>query len=107
MLSIDATYAALDRATLDRGLDKVAKDALILTRTLLEQRRTLAAANELDFAVAWLTGKPKTSRALAELLPLLAGLYDRLGDPDRARRAALAGQAHAWRVDEHVERRAS
>ncbi len=81
---LEAALAALDP-------DRVSREALARARTKIATCRSLVAANELEATLAW--GSSPAQRW--PLLVALAELYDAVGAPQRAWRAACAARRHA------------
>ena len=79
----------LQVATASRDPDAIAVASLSLVQALIDERRMVAAARELEAAAAWLANEHDAPGALWRLLLTLAAIYDGLGDQERARRAAL------------------
>jgi serine/threonine protein kinase len=90
-----AARRAVEAAMSRTDVAGVATASLDLARVLVGSRRTLEATSELELAIEWSSSKPDASGALWSMLLTLAALYDRLGDPQCALRAAFAGRAHA------------
>jgi serine/threonine-protein kinase len=88
----------LEEAVAIRDPDAIVVAALSLVQALLDERRMVAAARELEAAAAWLANEHDAPGALWRLLLTLAALYDGLRDPVRARRAALDAREAAGRA---------
>jgi predicted nucleic acid-binding protein len=97
-------FAALD----DGHPDLVIVACLALASALIAENRMFAAVKELEGAlVALLPHEGEPPRSLWRIETLLAAMNDRLGNPIRARRAAMDAYDHAVRSgDKLAEQRA-
>ena len=86
-------------------VDAIVVSYLDLSRALIDDHQLLAAATELEEGVTLLSceaGPPDARSPIWRLLLSLAAVYDGLGDPVRARRAAFASREDALRSDDIV-----
>ena len=85
----------VDAATEQRDVVRCADAAVQLVKLLLADGRPHVAAADLEYAIAWLAGKPRAAHVLPAMLRLLAALYDDLGDASRSARARASARAYA------------
>ena len=96
---VDQTRVAVATARQENDVDRIICSYLELARLLVDDRRLGEAATELEDCVALLGAEVSSEPpALWRVLLTLAALYSGLGDPKRARDAALAGHEHAGRA---------
>ena len=97
---IQDARTAVVTARLENDVDRIICSYLELARLLVDDRRLGEAATELEQCVALLSADVSRDppASLWRVLVTLAAFYSGLGDPKRARDAALAGHEHASRA---------
>ena len=90
----------------DGDADLVIVACLVLADALIVDNRMLAAVQELEGALGSLLPRcGALPRSVWRIEMLLAAMHDRLGNPIRARRAAMDAHAHAVRSGDKVAER--